>query len=129
MPSGDRCGSRTSNESLENTRWKLTRLGDKAVTVGATQNEPYFVLNSESGRVTGSGGCNQLSGRYEAEDGSLAFSGLATTRRACPSGLDVERRFIAALRATNNAEITRQRLELFDENGRLLARLEARPAN
>ena len=68
-------------------------------------------------------------GRYEAEDGSLTFSGLATTRRACPAGMDVERRFLAALRATSTAEITQQRLELFDENGRLLARLEARPAD
>lgn len=125
----ERCGSQTSNEPLESTRWKLTRLGDKAVTVGAGQREPYFMLNSETGRVTGSGGCNQLSGRYEAEDGSLTFSGMAVTRMACPAGMDVERRFLAALRATNTAEITLKRLELFDENGRLLARLEAMPAN
>ena len=125
---GERCGSRTSNEPLENTRWKLTRLGDKAVTVSAGQREPHLVLNSETGRVSGSGVCNQLSGRYESEDGSLTFSGLVTTRRVCPEGMDVERRFLAALRATSTTEITQQRLELFDENGRLLARFEARPA-
>jgi copper homeostasis protein (lipoprotein) len=126
---GERCGSRTSNEPLENTRWKLTRLGDKAVTVGAGQREPHLVLNSETGRVSGSGGCNQLSGRYEAEDGSLTFSALATTRMACSGGMDVERRFLSALRATSRGEITQQRLELFDANGRVLARLEARAAD
>jgi copper homeostasis protein (lipoprotein) len=125
----ERCGSGTSNEPLENTRWKLTRLGDRAVTVAAGQREPHLVLNGETGRVTGSGGCNQLSGRYDAEDGSLTFSALATTRMACAAGMDVERRFLSALRATSRAEITRQRLELFDANGRLLARLEAAPAN
>ena len=67
-------------------------------------------------------------GRYEVEDGSLTFSALATTRMACPAGMDVERRFLAALRATSRTEITQQRLELFDADGRLLARLEARPA-
>jgi copper homeostasis protein (lipoprotein) len=126
---GERCGSGTSNEPLENTRWTLTRLGDKAVATGAAQREPYLALNAETGRVTGSGGCNQLSGRYEAEDGSLTFSALATSRMACPAGMDIERRFLSALRATSRAEIALQRLELFDENGRVLARLEARLAN
>jgi len=78
--------------------------------------------------VSGSSGCNRLMGRYEAEDGSLTFSGLATTRMACPAAMDLERRFLTALRATSTAEITQQRLELFDDDGRLLARLEARPA-
>ena len=126
---GERCGSGPSNEPLENTRWKLTRLGDRPVTADVGGNEPYFMLSSATGRVSGSGGCNQLMGRYEAEDGSLTFSGLATTRRACPAGMDVERRFLAALRATSTTEITQQRLELFDENGRLLARLEAKLAD
>ena len=128
MRPGERCGSGTSNEPLENTRWKLTRLGDRPVTVGAGQPEPHLILSSETGRVSGSSGCNRLMGRYEAEDGSLTFSALATTRMACPAAMDVERRFLTALRATSTAEITQQRLELFDENGRLLARLEARPA-
>ena len=126
---GARCGSGTSNEPLESTRWKLTRLGDKPVTVGEGQREPHLVLNAETGRVTGSGGCNQLSGRYETEDGSLTFSALATTRMACPGGMDVERRFLSALRATSRAEITQRRLELFDANSRLLARFEASPTN
>ena len=127
---GERCGSGTSNEPLEGTRWTLTRLGDKAVTIGAGQREPHIVLNPETGRVTGSAGCNTLSGRYETEDGSLAFSALATTRMACPGGgMDVERRFLSALRATSRTEITQQRLELYDVNGRLLARLEARSTN
>jgi copper homeostasis protein (lipoprotein) len=125
---GERCGSGTSNEPLENTHWKLIRLGDRAVTVGAGQPEPHLVLSSETGRVSGSSGCNRLMGRYEAEDGSLTFSALATTRMACAAGMDVERRFLAALRSTSRTEITQQRLELFDASGRLLARFEARPA-
>ena len=125
----ERCESSTSNEPLENTRWKLTRLGDRTVTVAAGQREPHLILSGETGRVTGSGGCNQLSGRYDAEDGSLTFSALATTRMACAAAMDVERRFLSALRATSRAEITQQRLELFDASGRLLARLEAGPAN
>jgi heat shock protein HslJ len=43
--------------------------------------------------------------------------------------MDVERRFLSALRATSRAEITQRRLELFDANGRLLARFEASQAN
>jgi heat shock protein HslJ len=43
--------------------------------------------------------------------------------------MDVERRFLAALKASRTARIRRQTLELLDANGRSLARFEARQAN
>ena len=53
-------GQEIGKASLENTYWKLIQLGDKPVTVASKQKEPYFVLNSETQRVSGLGGCNRL---------------------------------------------------------------------
>ena len=119
----------TSTEPLENTYWKLTRVGDRAVSAGAGQREPHLVLHSGTGRVSGAAVCNRLLGRYETEEANLTFSDVAISRMACPSGMDVERQFLAALRASRTAKIRRQNLELFDARGRFLARFEARQAN
>ena len=116
--------SSMSTEQLENTDWTVTRMGDRAVATGG-QRAPHFVLHSATRRVSGSAGCNRLLGRFEAEDTSLTFSDVATSRMACPA-MDVERQFLAALRATRSARITQRHLELFDGGGKFLARLEAR---
>jgi copper homeostasis protein (lipoprotein) len=38
---GETCGARFATEPLENTYWKLTRLGDTPVTVASQQREPH----------------------------------------------------------------------------------------
>jgi copper homeostasis protein (lipoprotein) len=123
---GESCGSPTSTEPLENTYWKLTRLGDAPVAVGSRQREPHFILNPESRRVSGSGGCNRLTGSYELNGDRLTFGQMAGTTMACPEGMDTEKAFLEALRQVNKLKITRQHLELFDAAGNLVARFEAR---
>ena len=118
-----------NTEPLEDTYWKLTRVGDRSVNAEEGQREPHLVLHSGTGRVSGAAVCNRLLGRYEAEETNLTFSDVAMSRMACPSGMDVERRFVAALRASRTARIRRQTLELLDSNGKSLARFEARQAN
>jgi putative lipoprotein len=80
-------GSQTT-ASLENTYWKLTRLGEESVAVAAQQKEPHFILNSENHRVTGSGGCNQLTGGYEVKGDQLKLIQMAGTMMACIEGMD-----------------------------------------
>jgi copper homeostasis protein (lipoprotein) len=123
---GETCGSRLSTESLENTYWKLTRLGDTAVTVASRQREPHFILHPESRRVGGSGGCNRLAGSYELKGDTLTFGQMAGTRMACLEGMDTEKAFLDALRRVNKWKIAGQHLELFDAAGNLVARFEAR---
>ena len=118
-----------NTEPLEDTYWKLTRVGDRSVNSEDGQREPHLVLHSGTGRVSGAAVCNRLLGRYEAEETNLTFSDVAMSRMACPSGMDVERRFVAALRASRTARIRRQTLELLDSKGKSLARFEAKQAN
>ena len=114
---------------LENTHWTLTRVGDTAVDAGAAEREPHIVLHSTTHRVSGAAGCNQLLGSYKLDDTDLTFGTMATSRMACPSAMQVERRFLAALRATRSARVRGDNLDLLDANGRLLARFQAKQAN
>jgi len=121
-----RSSVRNPSPSLENTYWKLTRLGEIAVPVASHQREPYFVLDSESHRVSGSGGCNGLIGSYELKGDELTFRQMASTMMACPEGMDTETAFLKALTEVMAWKITRQQLQLLDARGNVLASLEAR---
>ena len=123
---GETVQKASTRPALENTYWKLTRLGDQPVQVAAEQREPHMILQSESRRIAGSGGCNRLIGGYELDGERLTFAQLAMTRMACPEGMDTEAAFVAALEKVRSWRITGQHLELFDDAGELVVRFEAR---
>jgi putative lipoprotein len=112
--------------SLENTYWKLTQLGNAPVS--GTQIEPHLVLDPTTRRVTGSGGCNQLSGGYQVNGDRLTLSQTVSTMKACMKGMETEQAFLKALDQVRGWQITGQQLELLDESGKVLARFEGRRA-
>jgi len=115
----------TATASLENTYWKLTSLGDVPVTA-VSQQEPLFVLNSETHRVSGSGGCNRLTGRYELKDDQLTFSQLLTTMMGCVEGMDTEKAFLKALTEAKTWKMGGEELQLLNNAGNVMARFKAR---
>jgi uncharacterized lipoprotein YbaY/heat shock protein HslJ/uncharacterized lipoprotein NlpE involved in copper resistance len=123
---GEGCGSRTSTEPVENTYWKLTRLGNTPVNITSGTRELHFILQPASRRVNGFSGCNRLTGGYSIDGNRLTFSQTAATLMACPDGMDTERAFLDALRQVSTVKVTRQHLEMFDASGKFLARFEAR---
>ena len=88
---GETCSARFSSAPLENTYWKLTRLGGKPVAVAPKQREPYFVLDNKSKRIAGFGGCNRFTGTYQQNSDRLAFGKMAMTFMACSEGMETER--------------------------------------
>ena len=120
------CGARGVASELEGSRWVPTRIAGEPVAVGAGGREAYFVLQPEGQQLTGFAGCNQLVGRYLVEGTSLRFSGIAKTGKACLQGMDVEAAFTAALEKTRSFRLFSQHLELLDESGAVIARLESR---
>lgn len=70
-------------------RWNLLLVGtNEKLSMPAT---PWFQVDS-SGRVSGSDGCNQLSGKVNFGDNQrIEFGDLASTRRACPQAEDAQR--------------------------------------
>jgi heat shock protein HslJ len=124
MP-GDSCESSATQPGLANTRWRPIRIGDRAVTVTAQTREPWIVLEPKAKRVTGSGGCNKITGSYDSGTGTLTFGPLASTRMSCP-GMETETAFLKALEGTRRFRLVGRHLELEDAHGQVLARLEER---
>jgi putative lipoprotein len=116
----------TAAPALENIYWKLTHLADAPVATASEQQEPHFVLHPETGRVSGTAGCNQFGGSYEVRNNQLTFRGIVGTLKACVTGMDTEKAFLAALGRVNQWKVADHRLELFDGAGKLLARFEER---
>ncbi len=123
---GETCGPQHSTAVLQNTYWKLTRLGNDPVIVGEKQREPHLILRSEDHRLSGFGGCNQLLGSYELNGDKLAFGKMAATRMACLQGADTEKTFLDALMKVQTWKIKGEHLEVFDAGGNRLARFESR---
>ena len=123
---GETCGARFSSAPLENTYWKLTRLGGKPVSVAAKQREPHFVLDNKTKRIAGSGGCNRFTGTYQQNGDRLTFGKMAMTFMACSEEMEIERDFVGVLEQVRSWRILGDHLELIDGSGALLARLEAR---
>jgi putative lipoprotein len=110
---------------LTSNRWGLVSLDGRAVTVPAREREPWIELDGRAMKVTGSGGCNRISGGYEGVGSSLRFGRLMSTQMACAS-LDTERAFFRALERTRQYRIHGRMLDLMDDRGEVLAQLEER---
>lgn len=111
--------------TLGSNRWRPVSLGFENVVVAPRQHEPWLELDPKSKKVSGSGGCNRITGSYQAHDSTLRFGPLVTTRMACP-GMQTETKFLHALEGTRRYRISGRTLDLLDGGGGLLARLEER---
>jgi copper homeostasis protein (lipoprotein) len=122
---GETCGNPRSTATLVNTYWKLVRLGNRPVTVNPDQREPRITLRA-NGQADGSTGCNQFNGRYEVDKERLTFGPMASTRMACPDGMEQEAAFLAALESAVRFKVINEHMELYDAGGEMIARFESR---
>ena len=118
-------GESGGDVQLENTTWNLRRLGDKEEKASGGERVPYIFLDPSGDRLSGSGGCNRLSGTYQVDKQTIRFGPTALTMMACPKGMDREKDFMEALGRTRSWKIRGEKLELYDEEGKSLARFDA----
>ena len=121
---GKNCESPVATPGLLNTHWRLTYLGEVRVVHYPEQREPHVRLHADN-RVTGSDGCNLITGTFKTENTRMLFSPIASTMMACPQGMLQEREFRQALEATAGYRLMDEYLELLAEDGALLARFVA----
>ena len=121
----DRRAPAREGEPLENTYWKLTRLGGNAVSGTPGQREPHLIINSETHRARGYGGCNGFGGEYRLEGDNIRLGPLAATQMACVQGMQNEQSFLQALDRVRRWRIDGTRLELLDQSGDAVAQFEA----
>jgi copper homeostasis protein (lipoprotein) len=120
-----RCERAAGNHPLRGTYWNLVRLGETPVEVSAGQAEPHLVFASDALQVSGSGGCNRITGGFTLEGDRLHLGPLAGTMMACANGTQQEQRFLESLNRVERYRMSGQQLELLDGSGAVLARFEA----
>jgi len=114
---------------LEGTAWNAVEVSGTTVTVDATvaDRRPHLVFATE-GRVSGSDGCNRLTGRYTVTGANgVSFGEMASTRMACPGSDELAQQFLAALKGTSHWNVVKDRLEISGATGKALAVFERRP--
>jgi copper homeostasis protein (lipoprotein) len=118
-----------ADASLENTYWKVLRVGERDVVTAEGMREAHIVLASSDGeqRLQGFGGCNRMLGSYTVDQDRILFGAVASTRMACiaPAAMETEHALGVALAAVRTWRIEGETLELLDEQGALLVRFES----
>lgn len=109
--------------SLEKTEWRLVRLGDAAVTANDL-HQPHIAFDPATHRVSGSGGCNRISGGYTLKGQKLTFGHVMSTMMACDGVMDTEQNFLNALTKVKRWKIARRQLTLMDGSGKAVAVFE-----
>ena len=67
------------------------------------------------GQLSGSAGCNRVTGSYSTADGTIKLGPLATTQMACPEPegvMDQETRLVAALESAATYHVEGPTLEM-----------------
>ncbi|MDL2290249.1 copper resistance protein NlpE N-terminal domain-containing protein [Paludibacteraceae bacterium OttesenSCG-928-F17] len=105
--------------------WKLTEIDGTEVSGENTVKEAHMTLRVASNRVNGSGGCNTFNGTYVIQsENNITFSRVASTMMACPN-MGVEGKLFKAFEGVRHYSVMNDKLELKDENNKVLARFEA----
>ena len=112
--------SLTGKQSLESTYWRATELGSKATPTQDPRREAHLQFQA-GGRVSGSDGCNRLTGTVQRTGDRITFGQMAGTQMACLNPSGTEGPFRDALKEATRFTITGDRLELFDTGGTRLA--------
>jgi heat shock protein HslJ len=104
-------GSEQRAITLFGKRWTLIEMEDRRFSAG----EPYIEIDGDQKRVSGSSGCNRLTGTFEIVGATLKLSRLASTRRACVDAevQRVETRFLNLLETTTRFEVQGNTLRLY----------------
>lgn len=105
--------------------WQATAIWGEPVTLGG---EAPFVEFHPGDVLTGYGGCNWLSGRYELVAAKLSFPRLGSTTSVCTGAVgDQDGRFFKAVIETAQFHRDGESLELADSTGTVLASFRRLP--
>jgi heat shock protein HslJ len=99
------CGSAKlrGNSSLFHHKWILSELNNAPVQISNTDRDAFLEFSYNDRKVTGYGGCNSITGTFNAEGSAFSFSPLATTKMSCED-TEFENAFLTALSKVNKSE-------------------------
>jgi len=105
--------SSSATKPLEGPYWKAIELAGKPMPAQDPQRGAHLQFEA-GGRVSGSDGCNRLTGTYQWSGDRLTFGQMAGTQMACLNTADTEEAFRNALKNVARFTINADRLEFFD---------------
>jgi heat shock protein HslJ len=108
--------------SLKDTHWVAVDLEGESLRTDIKR--PYLILKTQDSMVQGFGGCNMISGKYEASGKKLTFGQLISTRMFCEEAKDLEPRFLKLLSEVTGFSIHEHELTLF-AGDKILARFRS----
>lgn len=117
--------SLTSMLNVLKAKWALQSLTGQS-NLGSLFNDrlPFLQFDTENSKVTGNGGCNNLTGPFTLEKaGKLSFGNLAMTRMACPG--NGESLFTSALQKVSNFSVKDNVLTLLNGKEELMKLVKA----
>ncbi|WP_018124169.1 YbaY family lipoprotein [Desulfovibrio oxyclinae] len=93
----------TEPEDFTARQWRLEYIGERPV-IDFSNTTIFF---GRDGRVSGNGGCNAYSGKWELRDGKLHIGPLAATMALCPAEAvnEQESRFFRGLAKAESASV------------------------
>ena len=90
--------------------WNCVSLFEREVSGDA----PLTAVFGEDGAVSGSGGCNEFTGRYAMEGDEFAITDLSWGEKSCgPAANEQEFTYFSFLARVNAIKVEEDRLELF----------------
>jgi len=108
---------------LEGTSWNATGINNGRQAVQGVVKDTTVTLSfGADGDASGSGGCNNFAGRYDASGSSISIGGIAVTMKTCaePDGvMEQEQAYLKALATAKSVRFEGDRLELRTEDGAL----------
>jgi len=112
------CGASLRELSLLNDIWVLQTLNGQTISATAGRGgPPRLDIQLAEGRVTGTTGCNRLTGPLKADTRQLKFGSLATTRMACMGETArLEGDFLETLSQTLTYRVANGMLTLLHDN-------------
>ena len=115
----------SSKKAIENSQkmqttlsgtYYITQLGDTDVS----SNKLVITFDETSNKVSGFAGCNSFFGSYEAENSTIKFSNMASSKKLCPNAImNFETQFLKSLNSVNSFSVN-DNLISFSENDSVL---------
>jgi len=114
---------------LSDAEWKLTEIESKPVRPASkTQRDIVLKFDADGRTLSGVTGCNQIDGSFDAAWRTLTIK-PSRSLRVCLADQGTERAVSRTIKSTRTYRITGTTLDLFDEQGTRIARLEGKGRN
>ncbi|HRI22148.1 MAG TPA: META domain-containing protein [Panacibacter sp.] len=101
----------TADNQLFKSKWVLSELNGTPVQLSGTDKDAHLNFSFAEMLVSGSGGCNRLTGTFNAKGKDFSFNPLATTKMMCMDE-KFETAFLTALGKVNKYDLVNNALEL-----------------